>query len=146
MIQTQVWGCNFWQYFCSISAKTWVLLLDVRPFSASKKNKNQDSILRAFSWCINIFYIFGVETYFTVCLRLKKEVLNSLSNITEDLNKKPVLLLSSEGALKLSLYIGGKHLWLSVVLMEREFLIVLNPAKVFFCFWDFLKIQEPSRF
>lgn len=51
------------------------------------KNKNQNSNLRAFSSRINIFDIFDVETYFTVCLRLKK-VLNSLSNITEDINAK----------------------------------------------------------
>lgn len=41
------------------------------------------------------FGIFEVETYVTLCLRLKK-VLNRLSNIMEDLNAKAVLLTSSE--------------------------------------------------
>lgn len=83
--------------FCSISAQCEFCYFVYLLFLILKKpTKNKNSILRTFNWCINISDIFDVEIYFTICLRLKEAVLNSLSNVTEDLNLKSVLLISLE--------------------------------------------------
>lgn len=63
----------------------------------TKKHRKQREEYFKSIWIVHKYFLInGVKTYFTDWLRQKRYILNSLSNIIEDLNAKSILLTSSE--------------------------------------------------